>query len=284
MAKRQSSVRGISPVLRRLVDNTFSKVILGILIFELLVAIVAPVVSPYGPDQMFWGKEYVPPGSTFLLGTDSVGRDVFSRLIWGTRTSLIIGIGSVVIIGLIGVSLGLASGFLGGLVDQLVMRIADTLLTLPSLLLLIVISAIFQIKSIFMIMFAIALVGWSSLARITRSQVLSVKEQLFVEAARGIGVGEWRIALRHVLPSCLAPVIVQLAIVVPTAILTEASLSFLGLGDPTVVSWGMMVATGRDVLGTAWWISTFPGLAIAVTTIVFNYLGDSLRDALDVRL
>jgi peptide/nickel transport system permease protein len=284
MATGGSTIRGLSPIVKRLTAERFSKFVIGILVAEVLIAILAPLISPYSPDQMNWGKEYASPNSTFLLGTDSLGRDVLSRVIWGTRTSLIIGVGAVIVIGMIGVTLGLASGFLGGIVDQVVMRTADTLLTLPSLLLLIAISAIFQIKSIFMIMLAIAVVGWSGLARITRSRVLSVKEELFVEAARGIGVGQWRIALRHVLPSCIAPVIVQLTMVVPGAILTEASLSFLGLGDPTAISWGLMISSGRSVLATAWWICTFPGLAIALTTFAFNYLGDALRDALDVRL
>ena len=261
-----------------------AKVSIAILFVEFLVAALAPVISPYDPSQMHWGMEYVPPGSRFALGTDSLGRDILSRIIWGTRTSLIVGFGSAFIMGLIGVSLGVTSGFLGGIADQLIMRIADGLLTLPSLLLLIAISAVFQIKSIYVIMMAIALVGWSGLARIARSRVLSVKEELFVEAARGLGIGKWRIAFRHILPSSVAPIIVQLTMSVPGAILAEASLSFLGLGDPTAISWGLMVSTGRSVLATAWWVSTFSGLAIAITTVAFNFLGDALRDALDVRL
>lgn len=249
-----------------------------------LVALFAPFIAPNNPNKMFWGREYEPPGGEFLFGTDEMGRDVFSRIIWGTRTSLYVGLAAVALIVAIGVTIGAVSGYFGGWIDEVLMRFTDIILTVPSIFLIIVIASIFQTRSLNIIILTIGIVGWPTIARITRSQFLAIRELPYVDAARTIGVSNSKIIFKHILPNALPPIVVAATFDMATAILMEAGLSFLGLGDPRAVSWGQMLSVGHTVLRYAWWVGTFPGLAIFVTVLGFNLLGDGLREALDIAM
>ena len=268
---------------RKLTRDRLAALGLILIIIQVIVALIPSYLAPHDPKQMNWGDEYLPPNAKHLLGTDNMGRDVLSRVIWGTKTSLIVGLAAVAISASIGVVLGMVSGFFGGNIDNLIMRITDTIMTLPSLLMLIVFSSIFASRSITVTIIAIGSLGWPGITRITRSRVLSVKNELFVEAARGVGSSISSLLFKHILPSCIAPIIVSITMSIPRVMITEASLSFLGLGDPRIISWGGMLAGGRSVLRVAWWIAFFPGLAIFIVMLAFNFFGDGLRDALDVR-
>ena len=270
--------------LRRLTKNRASLVGLVIFLGLVFIAAFCPVLAPHDPDKQFWGDEWAKPSSEYLLGTDDLGRDVFSRLLWGARTSLMVGVVSVAIMCVIGITLGAISGYMGGFFDNLLMRITDIILTIPTLILLLLISSILRTRSLLIIMAMIGLLDWPSMARIVRSQFLSFKEQTFVEAAKSIGTSDWNIIFRHILPNTLSPIIVVSTLRVATAILTEASLSFLGFGDPLAISWGLMLHRGHIAVRTAPWVAIAPGLAIFVTVVGLNLLGDGLRDALDVRL
>ena len=268
---------------RKLTRDRLAALGLILIIIQVIVALIPSYLAPHDPKKMNWGDEYLPPNAKHLLGTDNMGRDVLSRVIWGTKTSLIVGLAAVAISASIGVVLGMVSGFFGGNIDNLIMRITDTIMTLPSLLMLIVFSSIFASRSITVTIIAIGSLGWPGITRITRSRVLSVKNELFVEAARGVGSSISSLLFKHILPSCIAPIIVSITMSIPRVMITEASLSFLGLGDPRIISWGGMLAGGRSVLRVAWWIAFFPGLAIFIVMLAFNFFGDGLRDALDVR-
>ncbi len=247
----------------------------------IILAIFAPILSPYDPKEMHWGEEMVPPCRRFLLGTDELGRDVLSQIIWGARTSLVVGLGAVGILVLIGVIIGSISGYFGGWVDELLMRITDIMLTIPTLFLIILMASIFKSRGIGIIILIIGVTGWPQLARITRSMFLSIKELPYVDAARAMGASNLRIIYRHIFPNAIAPIIVSATFRLASAVLTEAALSFLGLSDPTIVSWGKMLSVGHTTMRYAWWIATFPGIAIFLTVIGFNLLGDGLRDALE---
>jgi peptide/nickel transport system permease protein len=268
---------------RKLVRDRLAAIGLVLIFIQVIMALFPAYLAPHDPTKMNWGEEYAPPSSKYILGTDNMGRDVLSRVIWGTRTSLTVGIAAVAISATIGVTVGMISGFFGGHIDNLTMRITDTIMTLPSLLMLIVFSSIFASRSITITIIAIGALGWPGITRITRSRVLSVKNELFVEAARGVGASIPSLLFRHILPSCMAPIIVSVTMSIPRVMITEASLSFLGLGDPRIISWGGMLAGGRNVLRVAWWVAFFPGLAIFIIMLAFNFFGDGLRDALDVR-
>ena len=268
---------------RKLTRDRLSAVGLVLILIQVTMALIPASLAPYDPKKMHWGEEYLPPSSKYTLGTDNMGRDVLSRVIWGTRTSLIVGLVAVAISASIGIVLGMTSGFFGGNIDNLIMRITDTIMTLPSLLMLIVFSSIFASRSLGVTIIAIGALGWPGITRITRSRVLSVKNELFVEAARGMGTSIPSLLFKHILPSCIAPIIVSVTMSIPRVMITEASLSFLGLGDPRIISWGGMLAGGRSLLRVAWWVAFFPGLAIFIIMLAFNFFGDGLRDALDVR-
>lgn len=268
---------------RKLTRDRLAAFGLILIIIQVIVALIPSYIAPYDPKEMNWGDEYLPPNRKHLLGTDNMGRDVLSRVIWGTKTSLTVGLAAVAISASIGVVLGMVSGFFGGNIDNLIMRITDTIMTLPSLLMLIVFSSIFASRSLAVTIIAIGSLGWPGITRITRSRVLSVKNELFVEAARGVGSSISSLLFKHILPSCIAPIIVSITMSIPRVMITEASLSFLGLGDPRIISWGGMLAGGRSVLRVAWWVAFFPGLAIFIVMLAFNFFGDGLRDALDVR-
>lgn len=260
----------------------------GLAVMALLywATLLAPYLAPYDPN--FQGDivltRYLPPSAEHLMGTDKFGRDVLSRILYGARISLTIGFLAVAISVTVGSLFGAVAGYFRGWVDTAIARGIDTLLSIPRLILLLVIIAIFE-PSIFLIVAVLGLTGWYGSARIVRGQFLQLREQEFVQASRALGYSDGRIILRHILPNTMAPIIVIATLNIGNTILLEAALSFLGLGvQPPMASWGSMVNDGRDAMITAWWISTFPGLAIVLTVVSFNLLGDGLRDALDPRL
>jgi peptide/nickel transport system permease protein len=250
------------------------------------VAILAPFVAPYDPvSHLSSANRLKPPGSPgYLLGTDDFGRDVLSRLIFGARISLQVGIIVVGLAGSVGVTLGALAGYYGGVVDEVIMRVVDVLMAFPFFILAIAIMAVLG-PSLNNAMLALAMVSWVGYARLVRAQVLSVKQKEFVEAARAQGSPDLRVILKHVLPNCLAPILIQATLGVGSAILSAAGLSFLGLGaQPPNPEWGAMLNEGREYLRTAPHLTIMPGTAIALTVLALNLLGDGLRDALDPRL
>jgi ABC-type dipeptide/oligopeptide/nickel transport system permease subunit len=248
-------------------------------------AIFAPNIAPYDPIEPHYTARLAPPNAEFFLGTDELGRDLFSRLLYGARISLVIGFIAQGVALAIGMMLGLVAGWYGGWIDDLIMRITDVFFAIPGLLFLIVWVTIFEPGPI-SIFLALGLIGWPGEARMMRSQVLGIKELDYVLAARALGAQPWRIMLRHILPNALAPMIVLATLGIAGVILSEATLSFLGLGIqiPTP-SWGTMVQFGKNYLPTGqWWYAVIPGLTIMITVLGFNFLGDGLRDALDPTL
>jgi peptide/nickel transport system permease protein len=249
-----------------------------------LAALLAPLVAPYRPDEIHPLDSLTAPSRQYLLGTDDLGRDILSRVVYGARVSLMVGGIAIGIAAAIGVPLGLVAGYRGGRLDGLIMRVMDALLAFPAILLAIALMAVLG-PSLENAMIAIGVIYIPAFARITRANVLSLREREFVEAARALGAGGLYIAVLVVLPNCLSPLIVQGSLGVANAILVEAALSFLGLGvQPPEPSWGSMLSFGRNLLAQAPWYATFPGLAIFVTVLGLNFLGDGLREALDPRL
>jgi peptide/nickel transport system permease protein len=255
----------------------------AVVLLVIAVGVLAPYLAPYEPDAQLGGR-LDPPGRQFLLGADEFGRDVLSRVIHGTRISLYVGVVSVGIALLLGGSLGLAAAFFGGRVDNAIMRLMDLMFSIPSLILAIVITGTLG-PTLTNAMLAIGLVYTPRFARVARGPALAVMQEPYVEAARSIGAGQLRIMLRHILPNIQASLIVQSTLAFSTAILTEAALSFLGLGtQPPDPSWGTMLQTGRRYMERSPWVAVFPGLAIMVAVLGFNLLGDGLRDHFDPRL
>ncbi|MGN0770171.1 MAG: ABC transporter permease [Christensenellales bacterium] len=254
-----------------------------ILLF-ILAAVFAPLLTPYSFDEMDILNRLSPPSKAHLLGTDEGGRDVLTRMLYGSRISLLVGIVPTVISMLLGAALGIIAGYIGGRIDAVIMRIADIMLAFPSMLLAMVIMYTLG-DGIINIFLALALVNWASVARIVRSETLKLKESEYVEAARSIGVGKLTIMLRHILPNCIPSLIVLFTLNIPSAILSESSLSFLGIGvQAPQASWGLMVNTGRQFLYSQPWLSLSPSLAIMLLVLAFNFLGDGLRDVLDPHL
>ncbi|MBA3560050.1 MAG: ABC transporter permease [Gemmatimonadaceae bacterium] len=256
---------------------------LAVVVLLVAAAILAPLIARYDPTAIELVNQLAAPSSSHWMGTDYQGRDVWSRLVFGARISLTVGLVSQGIALFLGVSLGLVSGYYGKWVDDVIMRLADVTLAFPTLLLLIAMVAALQ-PSLGVVFATIGLVGWAGMARLVRGQVLVVRHLEFVQAARALGVRDRRIIVRHVLPNVIAPVVIAATLGMAGAIMAEAALSFLGLGvQPPTPSWGSMIADGRDLnqLRTAPWTSVFPGLAIGAAVLGFNLLGDALRDALD---
>jgi peptide/nickel transport system permease protein len=251
-----------------------------------LATLLAPYLTPFQPDAFadIAVTRHLPPSLDHLMGTDRFGRDVFTRVLYGARVSLSIGFISVAIAITLGTVVGAVSGFFGGAVDTVLMRLVDMLISFPRLVLLIAIIALFE-PSITLVIVVLGLTLWPSTARIVRSEVLSLREREFVLAAKALGLNTPRIIFRHIVPNVMGPVIVAATLGIGNIILIEAGLSFLGMSvPPPTPSWGNIIDGGRDYLVQAWWVSTFPGLAIVMTVIAFNLIGDGLRDALDPRV
>jgi peptide/nickel transport system permease protein len=271
-------------VFRRFARNR-SAMLGGLLILGLLAAVVlAPTLAPHDPLDQSFPRQLKAPSRGFWLGTDEFGRDILSRIIFGARIALWIGALAVGIAVVLGVPLGLIAGYFGGRLDTTIMRTMDVLLAFPYLLLALIVVTLLGF-GLTNVMIAVGLVYVPQYSRIVRSVTLSVRERLFVEAAHAMGGSNTRIMICHVLPNCMAPIIVQTTLSMGWAIVNAAGLSFLGLGaQPPMPEWGAMLASGREYMRNAPWITTFPGLAILLTALGFNLLGDGLRDALDPRL
>lgn len=248
----------------------------------ILIAIFAPLIAPYSPTEKV-GRRATPPSAEFWLGLDEIGRDVLSRLIFGTRVALIVGIGAMAIALIIGVTIGAVAGYFGGTVDLALSRVIDALMAFPLLALLITLSALFE-PHLRTVVIVIGVTVWASYARVVRAEVLSLRERDYVIAARAIGARSPRIIARHMLPNVIGPVIVLASLDVGSIIILESALSFLGLGvQPPTPSWGGMLSAGRSLMRNAPHIAIAPGVAITLTVLAFNLMGDGLRDALDPR-
>lgn len=268
-------------VIKRVLKNKIAVIALFFILFIFFVAIFAPYIAPHDPYKINVYNVLSPPSSEHPLGTDELGRDVFSRVIYGARVSLRVGFLAMGIAIITGTILGAIAGYYGGFIDSLIMRFVDVMLSFPTLFLILAVVAMLE-PSIYIIMIVIGLTGWMDVARLVRAEVLSVKEREFVLAARAIGASSIRILFRHIIPNAIYPVIVAATFAVGGAILIESGLSFLGLGiQPPEPSWGGILSVGKDYITVAWWMSLFPGIAIFLTVLSFNLVGEALRDALD---
>lgn len=262
-------------------QNKLAAISALVIVLIILASVFAPVIAPYGEAEQDVIHRLQAPSAAHLFGTDELGRDVFSRILYGSRVSLIIGIFPSVLALAIGIILGLLAGYLGGKVDVVIMRIADIMLSIPSLLLAMVIMYTLGSSTINLFL-ALSMINWASVARVVRSQTLSLKESEYVEAARSIGVSKWKIMIRHILPNCIPSLIVLFTLEVPSSILSESSLSFLGIGvQPPAASWGLMVNQAKQFLFTQPWLCLAPCVSIMIVVLAFNFLGDGLRDVLD---
>jgi ABC-type dipeptide/oligopeptide/nickel transport system permease subunit len=271
-------------LLRAVFRHRLASVGLGIIAVLCFIAVFAPLLAPYSPYDQDLYKVLAPPSAAHWLGTDNLGRDLFSRLLYGARVSLFVGIVSSALSAALGVAIGLIAGFNGGVIDAIIMRITDAFLCFPPLIFILALSAALG-PGLQNVMLSFALFGWTGFARITRGQVLQIRELPFIEAARAIGMSRYRIMRRHILPNAVAPILVAITITVGTAILIESGVSFLGLGvQPPTASWGKELRIGFTYLETAPLFSLAPGLMISLAVVAFNFVGDGLRDALDPRL
>ncbi len=288
----KASVSAASPMrraIRALAQRPLAITGLAVLVVLIVCAILAPLLAPHDPYDQVLAHRLSPPfweprGSTdYLLGTDGVGRDVLSRLIFGARISLALGFTCSILSSILGVGLGLLAGLRGGRLGAAIMRVADVQIAFPFLVLAIAVIAVFGANFVTLVVI-LSVFGWVQFARLVRGDVLAVKEKDYVEAARAVGASELHVALRHVLPNVLSPVIVIWTFTLAQVIIVESALSFLGFGvQPPTPSWGSMLSDGRNYLDTAWWLGIFPGLAIMLAVLAVNFLGDALRDVLDPR-
>ena len=268
----------------RLKRNRMAMTGLALVLVLFAVALFAPWLAPYDPLSINLEEVLTPPSPAHYLGTDTLGRDVLSRIIFGARISLLVGFVAVGIATLIGLFIGALAGYYGGWVDSALMRLVDLMLCFPAFFLILAVIAILE-PSIWNIMAVIGLTGWMGVARLVRAEFLSLREREFVTAARALGAGDTRLILRHMLPNALTPVMISATLGVAGAILTESALSFLGLGvQPPTPSWGNILTAGKDNIEIAWWLSVFPGLAILITVMSYNLLGEGIREAIDPRL
>ena len=269
---------------RALSKNRLALIGGAIVLVLALMAGAAPLVSPHDPHKPDVKRILEPPSMRHWLGTDQIGRDVLSRMLYGARVSLAVGFVSVGIATAIGIALGAGAGYHGGPVDGAVMRLVDLMLVFPRFFLLLAVLAFLK-PSIWTIMVVIGLTGWMGVARLVRAEFLALKEREFVIWSQSIGASAFRIIWRHILPNAMGPVLVAMTLGIPAAILTESGLSFLGLGvRPPYATWGNILNEGKEVIELAWWLSVYPGLAILVTVLSYNLLGEGIRDALDPRL
>ncbi|WP_025723794.1 ABC transporter permease [Paenibacillus polymyxa] len=285
--KKQTKPSGIGRIWKQLLRSKTGTVGAVILLLVCLTALCAPMLASHNPAEIDPLNRLKPPMwldgglPEHWLGTDNLGRDMWSRIVYGARVSLIVGIGAVLVSGTIGAILGLLAGFYGKWVDATIMRVADAFLAIPAILLMLVVLAVVG-PGMTTLIFVIGVTNWVSYTRVVRGEVLSIKERDFVKAAKAIGSKNSRILLKHILPNVLSSFIVISGMNVATTIIMEASLSFLGLGiTPPAVSWGGMLSDGRQYIATSWWVATFPGLAITLTVLGVIFLGDWLRDVLD---
>jgi len=269
---------------RALAKNRLALVGGAVVLLLAILALAAPLLSRHDPHRPDIKRILEPPSSRHWLGTDQIGRDVLARMLYGARVSLAVGFVSVGIAAAIGIALGSAAGYHGGLVDAAVMRLVDLMLVFPRFFLLLAVLA-FLTPSIWMIMAVIGFTGWMGVARLVRAEFLALKEREFVIWSQSVGASALRIIWRHILPNAMAPVLVSMTLGIPAAILTESGLSFLGLGvRPPHATWGNILNDGKEVIELAWWLSVYPGVAILVTVLSYNLLGEGIRDALDPRL
>ena len=268
-------------VWRRFRRNRLAVLGAAIVVLLVLVAVFADVIAPYSPTLVNLNAQFEPPSLQHPFGTDYFGRDILSRVIHGARISLVIGLVPTVMALAFGTVVGVTAGFKGGKIDTVLMRLGDIVMAFPSLILAMVVTYTLG-ASLFTLFIALAVVGWAGAARVVRAQTLSLRQRDFVLASRSVGVGQSGIMYRHIIPNCLAPILILLTLGIPGAIMAEAGLSFLGVGaQPPTPSWGLMVNEGQEYLFSAPWAAIFPGLAILVTVLAFNFVGDGLRDALD---
>jgi len=278
---RESNNPSRNTAWRRFLHNWRAVVGSLVLILFIAMAVFAPVIAPFEPDRQFIVDRLSEPGETYRFGTDQLGRDVFSRAVHASQVSMIIGVFAMLVAVTIGVTIGVLSGYFGGWVDNVLMRLTEMLLAFPIFFLLLTVTTLFG-RDIEILILLLGLTSWGVVARVVRGQVLSLKEQDFVEAARSLGASNQGIILRHVFPNILPLVIVDATLRVALVILIEGGLSFLGVGiQPPTPSWGNMIAEGNALLRRAWWVSVFPGAFLFLCTMAFNLVGDGLRDALD---
>src|SRR5262245_32055241 len=270
--------------LRRLLRNRLAVLGLVVVAALCLLAIFADFLAPYSYTKTNFSRLNEPPSRAYPLGTDQIGRDLLSRMIYGARISMIVGLGAQIIVVLIGVPVGALSGWFGGRIDLVLMRFVDVMYAFPNLLFVILVMSMLG-AGLMNIFIAIGLTGWVGIARQTRAQVLAIKEKEFVDGARSLGAGFGRLLVRHVLPNSLTPIVVAVPFGIPQAIFTEAARSFIGVGiNPPTPSWGQMVGEGQQYLRTYWHLCVFPAIAIALTMLSFTFVGDGVRDALDPKL
>lgn len=273
--------------LRTLLRNKLAVAALAVLTIMLILAVFAPLIAPYDPNAQDLLLRLRPPAwqahgtGSHLLGTDQLGRDMLSRVIYGTRVSLLVGAGAALLAGVIGTAVGLASGYFGGVLDRVLMRLADVQLAFPAILLALAVVG-FLGSGLWYVILVLGFTGWVSYARVVRSEVMSLRSRDFITEARAIGVTDGAIMRRHLLPNVMAPLATIGTLHVAAAVVAEASLSYLGLGVPKeTVTWGSMLADGQLYLGTSWWVAVFPGVALMITSLAVNITGDALRDVAD---
>ncbi len=253
---------------------------LGIVGFFIIIAISAPILAPYDPGQIDINNILTAPSKAHLFGTDSLGRDLFSRMVYGTRISLLVGFIAVGIAAILGIALGAIAGYYGRWVDAIIMRFIDIMLCFPTFFLILAVIALLE-PSIVNIMVIIGATSWMGMARLMRAEILSLKERDFIYAEKAIGASDLRIIARHLIPNAMAPVLVSVTLGIAGAILVESSLSFLGIGvQPPTPSWGNILSEGKAVMGAGWWMMLFPGLAIFITVLGYNLLGEGIRERL----
>jgi len=269
--------------MKHILDNPLARWGFAIIFSILLMALFASLIAPYDPDAINVKAILLEPSFAHLMGTDGLGRDVFSRMLFGAQISLLVGFVAVGISTIIGIILGAISGFYRGWVDTVIMRLVDVMLSIPTFFLILAVIA-FLTPSIWNIMIVIGLTSWMGVTRLVRAEFLSLREREFVLSARTLGAGDMRLIFKHLLPNSLTPIIVSTVLGIASAVLIESGLSFLGLGvQPPQASWGNILTDGKEYIQFAWWLSLFPGLAILLTVLGYNLLGEGLRDALDPR-
>jgi oligopeptide transport system permease protein len=267
----------------KLRKNRMALIGLGLLVFLCVVSLLTPWIAPYGYEEQNLLLGATPPSAAHLLGTDIFGRDMLTRIMWGGRVSLMVGFIATAVALAIGVIYGAVAGFVGGRIDMVMMRLVDILYALPFMIFIILLMVVFG-RNLLLLFFAIGAVEWLTMARIVRGQVMSLRKQEFVEAAHSLGLSQWIIIRRHIIPNTLGPVIVYTTLTIPSVMLLEAFLSFLGLGiQPPQSSWGLLINYGVETMEEYPWLLIFPGIALSLTLFALNFLGDGLRDALDPR-